>query len=47
MYQSFKQWELIQLGKYEIVNTRSEHFSPGVTGSNPVRGSFFTEYILL
>ena len=38
--QSFKQWELAQLAKHETVNTRSEHYSPRVMGSIPVRGIF-------
>ena len=43
--QSFKQWEVAQLGRHETVNTISEHYSPTVTGSIPVRGNFFAEFI--
>ena len=37
---AFKQWELAQLGRHETVNT-SEHYSPRVAGSIPVRSNFF------
>ena len=42
--QSFKQWEVAQLGRHETVNTRSEHYSPIITGSIPVRGNFLAEF---
>ena len=45
--QSFKQWELAQFGKNETANTTSEHYYPRATGSIPVRGNFFAEFILL
>ena len=31
--QSFKQWELAELGRHETVNTRSENCCPRATGS--------------
>ena len=39
--------KIVQLGRHETVNTRSEHYSPSVVGSIPVRGKFFAEFILL
>ena len=45
--QSFKQKELAQLARHKTVNTRSEHYSPKVKGSIPVRINFFAEFILL
>ena len=30
--------KIVQLGRHETVNTRSEHYSPSVAGSIPVRG---------
>ena len=39
--------KIAQLGRYETVNTRSEHHSPRVEGSIPVGGNFFAEFILL
>ena len=35
------------MGRHETVNTRSEHYSPRVEGSIPVRGNFSAEFILL
>ena len=39
--------KIAQLGRYENVSTRSEHVSPRVAGSIPLRGNFFPEFILL
>ena len=39
--------KIAQMGRHDIVNTRSEHYSPRVEGSIPVRGNFFAEFILL
>ena len=36
--------KIIHLGRHEIVNTRTEHCCPRVKGSNPVTGSFLTEF---
>ena len=35
--------KIAQLGRCDTVNTRSEHHSPRVAGSIPVRGNFFAE----
>ena len=35
------------MARHETVKTRSEHYSPRVKGSIPVRGNFFAEFILL
>ena len=39
--------KIAQMGRHETVNTRSEHYSPRVEGSIPVRDNFFAEIILL
>ena len=39
--------KIAQLGKHETVNTRSEHYSPGLEATIPVRSNFFAEFILL
>ena len=41
------QWELAKLAGHETINTKSEHYSPMVKGSIPVRGNLFAEFILL
>ena len=33
--------------RHEAISTRSDHYSPRVEGSIPVRGHFFAEVILL
>ena len=43
MTQSFKQWELAQLARQEVITTNS----PGVESSSPVRDKFFAEFIFL
>ena len=39
--------KIAQLGRYETVNIRGEHYSPRVVASIPARGNFFAEFILL
>ena len=39
--------KMAQIGRHETVNTRSEHYSPGVESSIPVRGNFYVEFIFL
>ena len=34
------------MGRHETVNTRSEHHSPKVKDSIPVKGNFFAEFVL-
>ena len=37
---------MAQLGRHQtIINTRSEHYSPRVTGSIPVTGNLFTQIV--
>ena len=45
--QSVKQWELVQLARNETVNTGTEHYSPRVKSSIPVRSNIFAEFILV
>ena len=37
--------KIARMGRYETVNTRSEHYSPRVKGSIPVTGNFFAKFI--
>ena len=39
--------KMAQFERHKTVNTRSEHNSPRVEGSTPVRDNIFVEYILL
>ena len=39
--------KIAQMGRHETVSTRSDHHSPRVEGSIPVRGNFVTEFILI
>ena len=33
------------MGKHQTINTRTEHYSPRVNGSIPVRGNLFTQIV--
>ena len=39
--------KIAQIGRHETVNTKSEHYSPRLEGSIPVRGNVFADFILL
>ena len=39
--------KIAQMGKYETVNTRSEHYNHRVKASIPVRGNSYAEFIWL
>ena len=39
--------KIAQMARQDTVKTRSEHHSPRVEGSIPVRGNFLAEFILL
>ena len=39
--------KIAQMGRREIVNTRSEQYSPWVKDSIPVSGNLFAEFILM
>ena len=39
--------KLAQLDKHESVNTRGEHYNPGLAGSIPSGGKNVAEFILL